>query len=195
VHLACRYGARRLCVPLDPAVPALLCFLPTRLPADEARQPLKLELPEGNLIGLAKERLPVVVSFASGRPLSFTALVEFLDEVGRTDEGFQRDVLVVHPHTKLQSGTKGEAWRLQPQLGVESGVGKERQRRFCRVQCRMRPSVARTAPGLTFVPWYLPQTPFRGPRAAVGALLCADRHRHHRQLPSDNTAVLRGDAG
>jgi hypothetical protein len=51
------------------------------LPPDEGRLPLKLQLPEGNLIGLAKEKLPVVVSFVGTRPLSFTAPLDFLDEV------------------------------------------------------------------------------------------------------------------
>ena len=41
---------------------------------------MKLELPEGSLIGLAKEKLPVVVSFVSARPVSFTAQLQFLDE-------------------------------------------------------------------------------------------------------------------
>ncbi|KAI8473771.1 MAG: hypothetical protein J3K34DRAFT_497953 [Monoraphidium minutum] len=57
--------------------------LRVRLPADESCLPLKVELPEGNLIGLARERLPVAVSFSSGRPTCFTAAVEFLDEEGR----------------------------------------------------------------------------------------------------------------
>ena len=30
---------------------------------------------------MAKERLPVVVSYTGSRPASFTAVVEFLDEV------------------------------------------------------------------------------------------------------------------
>ena len=38
-------------------------------------------LPEGNLIGLAKERLPVVVTCACAAPASFTAPLEFLDDV------------------------------------------------------------------------------------------------------------------
>jgi hypothetical protein len=53
-----------------------------RLPPDEGQLPLKLELPEGNLIGLARDRLPVRVSFTGARPISFTAPLEFLDEVG-----------------------------------------------------------------------------------------------------------------
>ena len=37
----------------------------------------------GNLIGIAKERLPVTVSFASPKPLSFTAALDFIDEEGK----------------------------------------------------------------------------------------------------------------
>ena len=48
---------------------------------DTARVPLRVELPEGNLIGLAKERLPVVVTCACAAPASFTAPLEFLDDV------------------------------------------------------------------------------------------------------------------
>lgn len=36
---------------------------------------------QGNLIGLAKERLPVVVTFTAQRPVSFTASIDFM--VGR----------------------------------------------------------------------------------------------------------------
>jgi hypothetical protein len=62
--------------PPQPPVP------PSRLPPDEERAPLKIELPEGPLIGLARERLPVVVGFVAAAPMGFTARVEFLDEVG-----------------------------------------------------------------------------------------------------------------
>jgi hypothetical protein len=55
-----------------------------RLPPDTNRLPLRLSFPEGNLIGLAKDKLPVDVCFSSSRPLSFTAMVDFLDESGRT---------------------------------------------------------------------------------------------------------------
>jgi hypothetical protein len=55
-----------------------------RLPPDTTRLPLRLSFPEGNLIGLAKDKLPVDVVFASTRPLSFTASLDFLDESGRT---------------------------------------------------------------------------------------------------------------
>lgn len=55
-----------------------------RLPPDTGRLPLRISFPEGNLIGLAKDRLPVDVVFASARPLSFTASLDFLDEAGRS---------------------------------------------------------------------------------------------------------------
>ncbi|GAX74871.1 hypothetical protein CEUSTIGMA_g2317.t1 [Chlamydomonas eustigma] len=54
-----------------------------RLPADEGHVPMKIEFPEGNLIGLAKQELPVVVTFSSPKPLSFTATIDFLDEEGK----------------------------------------------------------------------------------------------------------------
>jgi hypothetical protein len=38
---------------------------------------------QGNLIGLAKQELPVVVTFSSSKPLSFTASIDFLDEEGK----------------------------------------------------------------------------------------------------------------
>lgn len=54
-----------------------------RLPIDSEKAPLQLEFPEGTLIGFAKERLPVDVSFASDQPLSFTANLDFFDDDGR----------------------------------------------------------------------------------------------------------------
>jgi len=54
-----------------------------RLPADESHIPISIDFPEGNLIGLAKERLPVVVSFESSKPISFTANIDFMDEEGK----------------------------------------------------------------------------------------------------------------
>eukprot|EP00798_Chlamydomonas_sp_ICE-L_P015727 gene15727-21848_t len=54
-----------------------------RLPADESHVPMSISFPEGNLIGIAKERLPVTVSFTSNKPLSFTANVDFMDEEGK----------------------------------------------------------------------------------------------------------------
>lgn len=54
-----------------------------RLPPDGRRIPLEVELPEGDLIGIARDRLPVLVSFESDRPLSFTARLDFLDAEGK----------------------------------------------------------------------------------------------------------------
>eukprot|EP00798_Chlamydomonas_sp_ICE-L_P019407 gene19407-26065_t len=54
-----------------------------RLPADSGHVPLSIDFPEGNLIGIAKGRLPVTVSFCSAKPLSFTAKIDFIDEMGR----------------------------------------------------------------------------------------------------------------
>lgn len=55
-----------------------------RLPADSSRVPFTIELPEGNLIGIARERLPVLVSFTSKKPLGFTARLDFLDSEGKS---------------------------------------------------------------------------------------------------------------
>jgi hypothetical protein len=44
---------------------------------------LTVELPEGPLIGLARPRLPVVVTFSSPMPLSFRGRVELVDDAGR----------------------------------------------------------------------------------------------------------------
>lgn len=53
-----------------------------RLPADEQNLPLKLEFPQGTVIGMAKSRVPALVSFCSERPTSFTCDIEILDEDG-----------------------------------------------------------------------------------------------------------------
>ncbi|KAL0021413.1 hypothetical protein WJX79_003538 [Trebouxia sp. C0005] len=57
--------------------------LKIRPPPDEQHLPLSFDFPEGSLIGIAKEKLPVVVSFTGSRPTSFTANVVFLDEEGK----------------------------------------------------------------------------------------------------------------
>ena len=56
--------------------------LELRLPADTFKMPIELEWPEGKIIGLAKQTLPVNVSFLSKEPLSFTGDVELIDEDG-----------------------------------------------------------------------------------------------------------------
>jgi hypothetical protein len=56
--------------------------LSVRLPADALKMPITLEWPEGKIIGLAKQALPVIVSFVSASPLSFTGDVELIDEDG-----------------------------------------------------------------------------------------------------------------
>jgi hypothetical protein len=55
-----------------------------RLPVDEDNLPMILEFPEGNVLGIAKGSLPVVVKMTVQRPQSFTAEVEFLDDDGET---------------------------------------------------------------------------------------------------------------
>ena len=62
------------------------CFLmhaQIRPPPDEQHLPLSFDFPEGSLIGIAKEKLPVTVTFTGNRPTSFTANVVFLDEDGK----------------------------------------------------------------------------------------------------------------
>lgn len=53
-----------------------------KLPQDKDHAPIELSFPEGNVVGLAKDRLPVVISFKSAVPTSFTAPIEFLDDDG-----------------------------------------------------------------------------------------------------------------
>eukprot|EP00736_Rhodelphis_marinus_P012698 Rmarinus@m.1878 len=53
-----------------------------KLPADITRVPLSLHFPDGQVIGVAKQRLPVEVSFVARKPLSFTAKIDFLDADG-----------------------------------------------------------------------------------------------------------------
>ena len=58
-------------------------FCQIRPPPDEQHLPLTFDFPEGSLIGIAKEKLPVNVTFTGSRPTSFTANVVFLDEEGK----------------------------------------------------------------------------------------------------------------
>jgi len=53
--------------------------LQVKLPADTDRIPIQLEFPEGQTLGIGKEKLPVRVLFQTDKPLSFTARVDFLD--------------------------------------------------------------------------------------------------------------------
>ena len=53
-----------------------------QLPIDSAHIPLKITFPEGKAIGLSKATLPVDVSFASRKPMAFTAKIEFMDAGG-----------------------------------------------------------------------------------------------------------------
>jgi hypothetical protein len=57
-------------------------MMQVRLPADQQHVPLTVDFPEGSLIGVARERLPIVLTFSSQKPCSFTANVEFVDEEG-----------------------------------------------------------------------------------------------------------------
>ena len=54
-----------------------------KLPADSSNIPLELAFPEGQMIGIAKDRLRVEVRFCSPKAMSFTAAVVFLDEDGK----------------------------------------------------------------------------------------------------------------
>lgn len=57
--------------------------LTVRLPPDSSHLPISVSFPEGKLIGLAKERLPLEVRCCSSKPLGFTTTVDLLDEDGR----------------------------------------------------------------------------------------------------------------
>lgn len=50
-----------------------------KLPADLDRIPIQLAFPEGHQIGVGKDRIRVVVTFVSDKPVSFTARVDFMD--------------------------------------------------------------------------------------------------------------------
>eukprot|EP00941_MAST-03F_sp_MAST-3F-sp1_P000816 g816.t1 len=52
------------------------------LPKDQSKMPLALEFPEGKQVSKTKASFPVIVSFQSKQPLSFTARIDFLDEEG-----------------------------------------------------------------------------------------------------------------
>lgn len=51
-----------------------------KLPPDTEKIPMEVTFPEGMMIGIAKQELPVDVSFVSTKPLSFTASIDFLDD-------------------------------------------------------------------------------------------------------------------
>ncbi len=54
--------------------------MPSKLPLLHALP--QVTFPEGTIIGLAKSRVPVHVSFSSPRPLAFTSAIDLLDEAG-----------------------------------------------------------------------------------------------------------------
>lgn len=60
-----------------------MLYAQIRPPPDEQHLPLSFDFPEGSLVGIAKEKLPVNVTFTGSRPTSFTANVVFLDEDGK----------------------------------------------------------------------------------------------------------------
>ena len=53
------------------------------LPTDTMRLPIKIDFPEGQMIGIAKGSLPIEISLQSDVAMSFTGNVEFLDEDGQ----------------------------------------------------------------------------------------------------------------
>jgi hypothetical protein len=59
------------------AVPPPVSF---PLSSSPVQIPLKIAFPDGNVVSIAKSRLPVDVWFTSKRPLAFTAMVEFFDD-------------------------------------------------------------------------------------------------------------------
>jgi hypothetical protein len=50
-----------------------------RLPIDTQRVPIQLKFPEGQTIGIAKEKLPIEVYFTGRAPMSFQAKIDFYD--------------------------------------------------------------------------------------------------------------------
>ena len=54
-----------------------------RAPPDAQHLPLTFDFPDSTLIGIAKEKLPVNVTFTSSKPTNFTVNVVFLDEDGK----------------------------------------------------------------------------------------------------------------
>ena len=53
-----------------------------RLPPDVSHAPIHISFPEGCIIGIAKEQLPVEVSFLPDAATAFTTTIDFLDEDG-----------------------------------------------------------------------------------------------------------------
>jgi hypothetical protein len=53
-----------------------------RLPVDSEHLPLELKFPEGTMVGIAKNSIPVVVTFQAQKATSFTARLEFIDDDG-----------------------------------------------------------------------------------------------------------------
>ncbi len=58
------------------------------LPPDTSRVPLTVTMPRGSRVGYNIPTLPVTVAFASKKPLSFTAKIEFADSAGRKSAVF-----------------------------------------------------------------------------------------------------------
>mmetsp|Transcript_28943 Transcript_28943/g.66987 ORF Transcript_28943/g.66987 Transcript_28943/m.66987 type:complete len:2816 (+) Transcript_28943:96-8543(+) len=53
------------------------------LPTEASRVPLSVTLPEGNMIGIAKQRLPMDIAFCSKKAMSFTARIDLMDADGK----------------------------------------------------------------------------------------------------------------
>lgn len=56
--------------------------LKVKMPVDTDKIPISVDFPDGTMIGVAKERLPMVVSFIAYKPTSFTAAIELMDFEG-----------------------------------------------------------------------------------------------------------------
>ena len=56
--------------------------LRSRLPPDCTHLPISVSFPQGQIIGIGRETVPVQVSFVAPRPMSFSARIEFLDMDG-----------------------------------------------------------------------------------------------------------------
>lgn len=81
--LACQLSVLRSSLPLSVQMQGYDNLeLRAKLPADQQQIPLSLTFPEGPMIGVAKERVPVLLSFTADKPTAFTAKVEFADSAG-----------------------------------------------------------------------------------------------------------------
>jgi len=96
-----------------------------KLPADLDRIPIQLAFPEGHQIGVGKDRIRVVVTFVSDKPVSFTARVDFMDADAnrfsiRITGTADNSICTVYPY--LVENPIGELTDLKVQGAADSGA-------------------------------------------------------------------------